>query len=156
MNDQMAWTGREKWHKMRPFANLRVVFDFFLTFVGLIMAHFSSFQIGQARDGAGLEAVCAVSNQTKHETYELKQLKWLGQTSTSHTSMALKHFGYHSRSQTHDAMNSAHSLFWHSLGLNTVQSMPCWSRIWNISMWHFVAKNDLSKWKNDWLPMAAD
>lgn len=75
------------------------------------MGHFSSSQTGQARDGASLEAVCAVSNQTKYETYELK---WLGQTSISHTSMASKHFEYHSRSQTHDAlmlMNSGHNLF---------------------------------------------
>ncbi len=57
--------------------------------------------------------VCAISNQTKYETYELKQFKWLGRTSTSHTSMASKHFEYHSKSQTHDAlrlMNSAHNL----------------------------------------------
>lgn len=58
--------------------------------------------------------VCAVSTQTKYETYELKQLKWLGQTGTFHTSMASKLFKYHSRSQAHDAlrlMNSAHNLF---------------------------------------------
>lgn len=82
------------------------------TYVELIMGHFSSSQTGQARPE--MVPVCAVSNQTKYETYELKQLKWLGRTSTSHSSMASKRFNYHSRSQTHDAlmlMNSAHNLF---------------------------------------------
>lgn len=40
----------------------------FLTrFAKLIMGHFSSSQIGQARDGFSLEAICAVSNQIKYQ-----------------------------------------------------------------------------------------
>lgn len=119
-------------------------------------AHNGSFLLISNRTGQKWcqSAGCLCSKQP-NKTYELK---WLGQKkSIYHTSMASKHFKYHSRIQTHDArrlMNSGHNLL--DIHFVSIQYKACHAEVEleNISTWHFVAKSDLlTKWKNDQLPM---
>lgn len=136
MNNQMSWTGSGEMTQNDSLSLSLIQILWFRFFI--CAAHNGSFRLIMVPVWeAGLCSKQPNKNMknTWVETVRAKQalltLAWRQSTSECH-----------GRSQTHDALMLKNSAY-NSFCPNRVQSMPCWSRIKNIFMCYFSAKNDL-------------